>query len=83
MTVERFNLLTLPQQWYYTKKCGVYLASVNDEHCSVDLFQCERFYVERFYKPGETECWFVKAFTGTFFLNKYLEQISIEQLFET
>jgi hypothetical protein len=82
MTAERFNTLTLPQQCYYTVKCGIYLASFNDCHFSLDLYQVNNYYVEVFYRLGETECSFARAFSDTFDLNKYLQKISIAELLE-
>ena len=81
MRTERFNTLTVPQQCYYTNTCGVYLASTSEGFLSIDLYQVGSFYVEVFYHKGETECLMARAFEDTFLLEKYLEKISIVELF--
>jgi hypothetical protein len=81
MTAARFNELSLEQQGYYTVKRGVYLSSFHDFYCSSDLYQAENFYVEIFYLHGEARCCMARAFTNTQELNRYLENISIAELF--
>jgi hypothetical protein len=73
MTAERFNTLTLPQQGYYTVKCGVYLASFNDICFSIDLYQVNDYYVEIYYNHGETKCCMARAFCNMYELNRYLK----------
>jgi hypothetical protein len=80
MTAERFNTLTLEQQSYYTVKCGVYLASFHDVYLSADLYQSGNFYIEMYYEKGNNSCCMARAFTETYVLNKYLQDISIEEL---
>lgn len=80
MNIEKFNALTLPQKCYYTAKRGVYLATFNDLYLSIDLYQVENYYVEIFYEHGSTDCSMARSFTGTYELNKYIENISIEEL---
>jgi hypothetical protein len=80
MTAERFNTLSFEQQGYYTVKCGAYLTSCNDAFFSIDLYQINDYYVEFFYRHGETECCMARAFCNMYELNRYLENISIEDL---
>jgi hypothetical protein len=80
MNIEKFDTLTLPQKCYYVVQRGVYLATFNDVHLSIDLYQVENYYVEIFYEHGSTDCSMARAFTGTYELNKYLEKISITEL---
>jgi hypothetical protein len=82
MTAERFNNFSLPQQLYYTMKCGVHISSLHEKEHSIDLYQCGNFYIELYYKHGSLDCSFAFAFTHTNHLKKYLEQISIADLFE-
>jgi hypothetical protein len=83
MTIEKFGMFTTPQQCYYIIKRGVYLATFHDLCLSIDLYEVNNFYVEVFYEHGKTECLMARAFKGTFELNKYLENISVAELFDS
>ena len=80
MTIDRFNLLTLPQQHYYTMKCGVYLSTRHENNFAVYLFQFDSFYAELFYEHGDLECSLARPFTSTRFLEPYLPSIDIYEL---
>jgi hypothetical protein len=80
MTIEKFNLLNLPQQHYYTIKCAVFLSARHEKAYSVYLFQLPAFYVEVFYKHGEMECSVCKSFENSVHLEPYLSSISIDGL---
>ena len=82
MTVERFHSLSMPQQHYYTMKCAVYLAARHSKEFSSYLFQHPEFYIELYYEHGQIECSLVRGFTSAQLLQPYLEEISIEALFE-
>ena len=80
MTIERFHLLTMPQQHYYSMKCGVYLSARHEKQFSAYLFQLPGYYAELFYEHGEMDCSFIRAFKATHHLEPYLSTISIEEL---
>lgn len=81
MQIEKFNSLSMPQQYYYTTKCGTYLLSRHEKTSSIDLYEVCGYYVEICYQHGETNCSSIRSFRSFRFLDPYLSSINISDLF--
>ena len=80
MTLQKFHRLSLPQQHYYTIKCGVYLSTKYQPEFTTHLFQLPSFYVELLYKKQEVECSSCNSFDDSLQLEPYLSAIDIKEL---
>ena len=80
MRIDTFNRLAMPQQHYYTMKCGVFIGARYEKAFAAYLFQLGEFYAELVYEHGGIECSLITAFHSTTRLEPYLSMIDLNVL---
>jgi hypothetical protein len=82
MNLHQFNQLTRNEQRVCLLTEGTFLEERSTLRHDVMLYELDGFYVEAFFLKNTNKAAFFKTFTDTTYLEPYLQQINLRELFE-
>ena len=77
---DYFSQLEYIDKFHILWEEGVFLSNYQGERHSVNLFGLDGFYVEVYYNNFKDEILYINTFENTDLLDKYLEDISINEI---
>lgn len=80
--INKFNKLTLEEKAWYIWNSATFLHSREDSEFRYNLFYLNNYYVELLYNIQGNEVDKIRAFFSSTFITAYLENISLEELYD-
>jgi hypothetical protein len=82
MNLRRFNQLSRNEQRLCLLTKGIFLDERSTLRHDVMLYELDGYYIEAYFLKNTNKAVFFKTFTDTVYLEPYLQEIDLQQLFE-